>query len=241
MLYQGLTTLEILTEAKNYNRWIAENFYAFIEAPLLEFGSGIGNISELLRSYTPLCLTDTDERMLAHLTDKFSHMNDVSVDFLDITQPPPEQLVGSFQSVIGINVLEHIEDDEKALFHLGKLLKPSGRLLLLVPAKQWAYTELDKQLGHFRRYEKKELGVKLAKASFHIEKLYFFNIVGLLSWIMRDKIQRSGGLRPYQVSSFDTIVPLLKRIESIVRLPVGISLIAIAQKIELHSPASHQE
>ena len=232
MLYQGLSTLEILTEAKNYNRWIAENFYSHVKAPLLEFGSGIGNISELLSTYTPLCLTDTDERMLAHLKNKFSHINDVSVNFLDITQPPPEHLVGSFQTVIGINVLEHIEDDEKALVHLGNVLKPSGRLLLLVPAKKWAYTDLDKQLGHFRRYEKKELAEKLAKASFQIEKLYFFNIVGLMSWIIRDKIQRSGGLRPYQISSFDSIVPVLKIIESKVSLPVGISLIAIAQKIE---------
>lgn len=231
MPYQGLTTLEILTEAKNYNRWIAENFYPYIKAPLLEFGAGIGNISELLSSYTPLCLTDTDESMLADLKNKFSHINDVSVNFLDITQPPPEHLLGSFQTVIGINVLEHIEDDEKALFHLGNVLKPSGRLLLLVPAKKWAYTDLDRQLGHFRRYEKKELGEKLAKASFRIEKLYFFNIVGLMSWIIRDKIQRSGGLRPYQVSSFDTIVPILKRIEAKVSMPAGISLIAIAQKI----------
>ena len=231
MLYQGLTTLEILTEAKNYNRWIADSFYSYIKAPLLEFGSGIGNISELLSSYTPLCLTDTDARMLDHLKNKFSHLSDVSVNFLDITQPPPEHLVGSFQTVIGINVLEHVEDDEKALFHLGNVLKPSGRLLLLVPAKKWAYTDLDRQLGHFRRYEKKELGEKLAKASFRIEKLYFFNIVGLMSWIIRDKIQRSGGLRPYQISSFDTIVPILKRIESKVSMPVGISLIAIAQKI----------
>ena len=231
MLYQGLTTLEILTEAKNYNRWIADNFYPYIKAPLLEFGAGIGNISELLSSYTPLCLTDTDARMLAHLKNKFSHINDVSVNFLDITQPPPEDLVGSFQTVIGINVLEHVEDDEKALLHLGNVLKPSGRLLLLVPSKKWAYTELDRELGHFRRYEKKELGEKLAKASFQIEKLYFFNIVGLMSWIIRDKIQRSGGLRPYQVSSFDTIVPILKFIESKVSMPLGISLIAIAQKI----------
>ena len=230
MLYQGLPTLEVLTEAKNYNRWIAENFYSSIQAPLLEFGSGIGNISELISSYTPLCLTDTDARMLAHLKNKFSHINDVSVDFLDITQPPPEHLVESFQTVIGINVLEHVEDDEKALFHLGNVLKPSGRLLLLVPAKKWAYTDLDKQLGHFRRYEKKELAEKLVKASFQIEKLYFFNLVGLMSWIMRDKLQRSGGLRPYQISSFDTIVPILKRVESKVSMPVGISLIAIAQK-----------
>ena len=169
--------------------------------------------------------------MLAHLKNMFSHINDVSVNFLDITQPPPEHLIGSFQTVIGINVLEHVEDDKKALFHLGNVLKPSGRLLLLVPAKKWAYTDLDRQLGHFRRYEKKELGEKLVKASFHIEKLYFFNIVGLMSWIIRDKIQRSGGLRPYQISSFDSIVPILKRVESKVRMPVGISLIAIAQKI----------
>jgi 2-polyprenyl-3-methyl-5-hydroxy-6-metoxy-1,4-benzoquinol methylase len=231
MPYQGLTTLEILTEAKKYNRWIAENFFPYIQAPLLEFGAGIGNISELLSSYTPLCLTDTDASMLAHLKNKFSPINDVSVNFLDITQPPPEHLVGSFQTVIGINVLEHVEDDEKALGHLRNVLQPSGRLLLLVPAKKWAYTDLDRQLGHFRRYEKKELAEKLVKASFQLEKLYFFNIVGLMSWILRDKIQRSGGLRPYQVSLFDTIVPILKRVESKVRMPLGISLIAIAHKI----------
>src|SRR6266487_5895785 len=231
MLYQGLPTLEVLTEAKNYNRWIAENFYASIQAPLLEFGAGIGNMSELLSAYTPLCVTDTDARMLAHLEDKFSQINAVSVQFLDITQPPPEHLVERFQTVIGINVLEHVEDDQKALFHLGHVLKPSGRLLLLVPAKKWAYTDLDKQLGHFRRYEKKELGEKLVKASFQLEKLYFFNIIGLMSWILRDKIQSSGGLRPYQVSLFDTIVPILKRVESKVRMPLGISLIAIARRI----------
>jgi len=231
MIYQGLTTLEALTEAKNYNRWIASNFYPYIKAPLLEFGAGIGNISELLSSYTPLCLTDTDERLLAHLKHKFSHINDVSVDFLDIIQPPPDHLVESFQSVIGINVLEHIEDDEKALSHLGSLLRPSGRLLLLVPSKKWAYTDLDRQLGHFRRYEKKELAVKLVKASFRIEKLYFFNVVGLMGWIIRDKIQRSEGLKPSQISIFESLVPILKPIESKVRLPLGISLIAIAQKI----------
>src|SRR5438093_11175267 len=231
MQYQGLTTLEILTEAKNYNRWIADNFYSYIKAPLLEFGAGIGNISELLSSYTTLCLTDTNDRMLTHLKNKFSHNNDVSVNFLDITQPPPEHLVGSFQTVIGINVLEHVEDDEKAPFHLRNVLKPSGRLLLLVPAKKWAYTNLDQQLGHFRRYVKKELGVKLVKASFHLEKLYFFNIVGLMSWIIRDKIQSSGGLRPYQVSLFDTIVPILNRVKSKISMPSVISLLAFAQKI----------
>lgn len=231
MQYQGLTTLEVLTEAKNYNRWIADNFFPYLKAPLLEFGAGIGNISELLSSYTPLCLTDTDARMLAHLKNKFAHINNVSVNFLDITQPPPEHLVESFQTVIGINVLEHVEDDEKALFHLGNVLKPSGRLLLLVPAKRWAYTALDKQLGHFRRYEERELREKLVNASFHIEKLYFFNIIGLLCWIIQDKIQPSGGLRPTQISLFDAIVPILKRVESKIRMPSGISLIAIAQKI----------
>ncbi len=231
MIYQGVSTLEVLTEAKNYNRWIVENFLCYIKAPLLEFGSGIGNISELISSYTPLCLTDTDVSMLARLKEKFCSIDDVSVEFLDITQPPPRHLVESFQTVIGINVLEHVEEDEKALFHLGQVLKPSGRLLLLVPAKKWAYTSLDRELGHFRRYEKKELREKLVKASFRIEKLYFFNIVGLIGWIVQDKINQSGALRPYQVSLFDAMVPFLKRIEAKVPMPVGISLIAIAQKI----------
>jgi 2-polyprenyl-3-methyl-5-hydroxy-6-metoxy-1,4-benzoquinol methylase len=231
MIYRGVSTLETLTEAKNYNRWLVENFLVYLETPLLEFGSGLGNISALIRSYTPLCLTDADAKLLAHLRDTYAQSDGISVEYFDITQPPPMHLVEGFQSVIGLNVLEHIEDDEKTLLHLGQVLKPSGRLLLLVPAKRWAYTGLDKELGHFRRYEKNELREKLVNASFRIEKLYFFNIVGLMGWFFSQRIRPSGDLRPSQVALFDAMVPVLKRIEAIIPPPVGISLIAIAQKI----------
>lgn len=232
MLYQGLGTLEALTGATNYNTWIVDNFSPYIQAPLLEFGAGIGNISDLISLHTPLCLTDTDARMLAHLEAKFAESANIAVNYLDITQAPPKHMLESFQTVIGINVLEHIEDDEMALRHLGQLLQPSGRLLLLVPAKKWAYTKLDKQIGHFRRYERKELREKLAKESFHVEKLYFVNIVGLVAWIVRDKIRLSGALRSNEISLFDVLVPVLRRIEAIIPMPLGISLIAVAQKRE---------
>jgi hypothetical protein len=113
------------------------------------------------------------------------------------------------------------------------LLKKDGKLLLLVPAKKKAYTQLDKELGHYRRYEKQEIIDKLEQAGFSIDTVYFFNIVGLLSWTVRNKVSRNKkALRPYQIRIFDSIVPVLRFLESLIKVPVGISLIVVARRIK---------
>ncbi len=100
-----------------------------------------------------------------------------------------------------------------------------------MPAKKFAFTKLDKELGHFRRYEKKELVSRLNKNGFIIEKIYFFNIVGLLSWTVRDKVKRKNiHLKTYHMKIFDSIVPILRFVESIMTIPMGISLIVVARK-----------
>jgi len=105
-------------------------------------------------------------------------------------------------------------------------------LLLLVPAKKGAYTRLDKELGHFRRYEKDELLEKLKKSGYEVENVHFFNFVGLISWYVRDKVKRKNiNLKPYHIRMFDSIVPFLRAIESHIKPPLGISLIVVARKI----------
>ena len=111
------------------------------------------------------------------------------------------------------------------------MLKTCGKIILLIHAKKFEYTKIDKELGHFRRYEKNDLENKLLAAGYQIEKIYFFNIVGLLSWTIRDKVRRNNvHLKPYHIKIFDSIVPVLRFIEGKVRMPLGISLIAIATK-----------
>lgn len=229
--YNGLSTLEVLEGANNYNRWIAESFFSQINPPALEIGAGIGNLTSVFSSKVPLLVTDKDHSLTKYLKEKFSNKKGVSVCQLDVCKKIPDKYLNRFSTVISINVLEHIEDDLGTLKNLKKLLKKNGRLLLFVPAKKFAYSRLDKDLGHFRRYEKSEIKNKLLESGYKIEKIYYFNIVGLLSWFIRDKISRNYYLKPHQIAIFDSICPLLQKIEGLWKPPLGISLVIHARKI----------
>lgn len=112
-----------------------------------------------------------------------------------------------------------------------RLLAKKGKLILLVPAKEKAYTDLDKKLGHFRRYEKNDLHLKWFGLGLRLMSYTFFNFVGLFSWIIREKVDNSSGdLKPTHVAIFDKIVPVLRFIEKRSRPFLGISLIVVATK-----------
>lgn len=225
--YSGTLTLEVLEGAHRYNSWIAEKILPHIEPPVLEVGAGIGNISSFFLDKKPLTLTDVDDMFVSHLSKKFKGVKTLK---LDITRSPNSFLIGKHGTVVAINTLEHIEKDEEALINLKKTLKKKGRIVLLVPAKKKAFNKLDKELGHFRRYEKKELINKLKSAGFEVESVKFFNVLGLVTWIVRNYLTgQNVHLTSRQIAMFDLIVPFLKRIESDFPMPIGISLIAVAR------------
>ncbi len=229
--YRGFETLEVLEGADRYNEWIAESILPYISSPVLEVGSGTGNISQHFLSRSPLYITDSDNGLVKKLKEKFKGKKGVFIEYLDITQIPQGKLRSYFATIFAVNVLEHIENDSKALKNMSSLLRKGGRLVLLVPANKGAFTNLDKVLGHYRRYEKDELTERLTGAGFSVEKISYFNFLGLLSWIIRDKFERKNfHLKPYQIAAFDMVVPILKRVEKYIRVPLGISLVAIARK-----------
>lgn len=228
--YQGYSTLEILEGLKHYNHWIASQVLPYIKEPVLEVGAGTGNISKEVLKHHNLYLSDNDKGLLLHLKKTIKTKKDIFT--WDITKNPPRKYKNFFKSIFGINVLEHIKSDTNALTNIHSALKKNGMLILLVPAKQFAYSRLDKELGHYRRYEKEELEKKLKKAGFVIEKMYFFNILGLFSWYIREKVERKQvHFKQYHISLFDMIVPILRTAESVVKPPLGISLIVIAKKL----------
>ena len=225
------TTLNQLAEVDRYNRWIYDQIAGALGPRILEVGSGTGNITQfLLAGGREVTATDVVPSYREEVRQKFAHRPNLEVGTFDLTRPAAAAyLARPFDSVVCLNVLEHIEDDLFALEQMSKALKPGGQLALLVPAHRVLHGAFDDAVGHFRRYGKRELAERLGEAGFKVNSLRFFNLLATLPWLLNGRLLRRPYLPEGQVSLADKLVPLLK-LERLVGPPFGISLIAIAQK-----------
>lgn len=228
----GHETLERISGSLGrYNTWMYQQIADAVGDAVLEVGSGIGNLSGFLTTRQRVCLTDVSSTYLAILGERFAAHPHVSVHAWDLgTEPPAALEPHSFDTVICLNVLEHIEDDRKALKRLHSLLKPHGRLALLVPAHPALYNGFDKGVGHFRRYRLPDLKRLLGETGFKPQRLWHFNALGALGWFVNGNLLRKTILPTGQMKLFDRLVPLLK-FEQRLTLPFGISIIAIAEAL----------
>lgn len=134
-------------------------------------------------------------------------------------------------TVIAVNVMEHVERDADFLRAAHQTLTSNGALLLLVPAVPAIYGSLDREFDHYRRYTRSGLERSLLEAGFEIEALHYLNMVGVAAWFVAGRILRRTTLKQGQVRFYDRfVIPWLRRIESLVRPPIGQSLLAIARK-----------
>jgi SAM-dependent methyltransferase len=201
-----------------YQLWKAELITPFLNKKdkIIEIGAGKGNISRILKS---------------------SGFNVVSTDIkrrginkkLDIERECG--FINKFDKVVCINVLEHIREDVNALSNLNKILKPKGCLILVVPAFNLLYGSIDKSDCHFRRYNKGEIKRKLTQTGFKTIKTRYFNFIGFFGWLYHSRIRRLSVHSNQDLGRFDKIVPLIKNVESCIRFPFGLSLLAVAKKL----------
>jgi SAM-dependent methyltransferase len=224
-------TLNQLSEINRYNRWIYEQFAAALGQRVLEVGSGTGNITQfLLQEQRAVVATDVLPKYRQELQTRFSAHPQLQVRAFDLDHAAPTEFRAQpFDSVVCLNVLEHIADDLFALWQMREVLQPGGRLALLVPAHQFLYGAFDEAVGHYRRYSKQALRARLQEAGFTVQSLQFFNLAATLPWYINGRLLRRPYLPNEQVSLADKLVPLLK-LERFIGPPFGISLIAIAQK-----------
>ncbi len=232
MSYKGVITLEVLEGANNYNAWIAHEIDKYVKSPFLEVGAGLGSITAFFTNKKKFIASDLDPKLVNILKEKFSdQLEDCEV--LNIENSIISHKRSYFNSVFSVNVLEHIKNDTQALRNMHAMLREGGYVIALVPANQFAFTRLDRELGHFRRYSEKDLRKKLEEAGFSEIKIKHFNFVGLFAWLIRDKIWRnSKDLHTTQIKLFDLFVPFFRFVESIIPVPNGVSLIAVAKKMK---------
>jgi SAM-dependent methyltransferase len=147
-------------------------------------------------------------------------------------------VAGAYDSVVCLNVLEHVEDDRLAVRNMRDALAPDGRLILLVPAHPGLFCALDEDVGHYRRYSQDQLRQVLDDAGMQVERLFPFNFWGLFGWWLNGVVLRRRRLPGEQLSLFGRLSPLLILAERLLRPPVGLSFIAVARlKAPTHAPA----
>lgn len=222
--------------ADNYHDWILERFEPSLGSNVVEVGAGTGSFSRLIaRRAAPerLLLLEPSEVMAEKLTETAGEIADVetttAVGFLDgLTDE-----VRSFEpdTFVYVNVLEHVEHDTEEIQRVYDLLPPGGTLCAFVPALPFLYSDFDQSIDHFRRYTLKEISNKCASAGFEIVERRYFDVVGILPWLIKFKLLGSTRLNPGAVAVYDRlVVPVMRRVESLVRVPIGKNALVIARK-----------
>ncbi len=227
----GPEILDVLSSTSNFNRWMADTVRPFLGETVMEIGAGIGNLTRHLaprrRRYIA---TDIDPEHLARLRNRLHHRPNLEVARCDLTAAADfAPYAGAIDTVVCLNVVEHVEDDLGGLRNLNTALKPGGTAVVLVPQGQWAYGTLDRALGHVKRYSKSELAQRMEQAGFQVERIIEFNHVTLPGWFVSGRILRRSTFSRFQLAVFDRLVWLWRRIDRF--LPWGpTSLIAIGHK-----------
>ncbi|NDJ12526.1 MAG: glycosyltransferase [Acidobacteriia bacterium] len=228
---RGPEVLDAMALAPKFNKWMADTIAPWAGKKVLEIGAGAGNMTRQLAPKRKLYVaTDLDPEHLALLRNGFGHRPTMRIAHLDATVA--EHFVpfaGQLDTVVCLNVLEHIEDDFGTLQRIYSLLEPGGRLLLLVPNGPEAYGALDAAIGHFRRYTQPGLGDLVKKAGFELDAMLTFNRVSYPPWRFSGQVMKSATLSPMGMRIFDRLVWLFRKIDSSLPWPPA-SIIAIARR-----------
>lgn len=226
----GREMLVRMEKVRRYNDWIHEQVRPFLGRRILEAGAGIGNITRKLLGRELVIASDVSEGHLQTLRTRFVGSPRLRIIPLDLDRCGADALAGErIDTVLCLNVLEHVGDDARALRFFRELLVPGGRLVLLVPACPSLYSRIDAGLEHHRRYGRAELCSKMEEAGFRVERIGFLNLLGAVGWFVNGKILRRKMLPKNQLAFFDLLVPFL-RFERRLRIPFGLSLLAVGRK-----------
>ncbi len=223
-----METLEQLSGATRYNRWMFDRLRRWVGQRVLEIGSGIGNLSAYLVDRERLVLTDTRQEYLDRLRARFARHANVEIERLYLPDDHGVLAGQHFDTIICLNVLEHVQDDIGSLVAMRGLLARDGRLVLLVPALPALYGTLDRSLGHHRRYERAALAELLRASGYTVAHVEYFNLAGVPGWWFAGRVLRRAMIPTGSLKLYDALVPLF-RFERLLPWRVGQSLIAIGQ------------
>lgn len=221
--------MESMDFAVNYHRWILDTFRPWLGKRIVEVGAGTGSFSEMILETKPESFTMLEPsanlypRLVERLGRERAHQTTL--------RESASALAGT-DSVLYVNVLEHIEDDKAELAAVHSLLEPGGRVFIFVPANPWLMSDMDRLMGHHRRYTLNELSLKCKSAGFDLRLARYFDFVGIAPWWVKYRLMKSTKMESGLVQLYDGLVaPIMKVLEGLVSPPIGKSIILVGEKI----------
>ena len=224
--------LELFALAVNWKAYFRRKFMPYLGRRVLEVGAGFGAVTRTLlseRAERWTCLEPDVQlatRILSTIQDHPAHsqVEVVRGVISDLDEP------AGYDTVLYVDVLEHIEDDVAELRRAADLLSTGGACIVLSPAYQWLYTPFDKALGHYRRYTAKTLSA-VAPAALHCEKLFYLDSIGLLASLGNKFFLQQSLPTRSQILFWDrTLIPLSRIADRLVACRAGRSIVAIWRK-----------
>jgi SAM-dependent methyltransferase len=224
--------LPYMSKTTNYNNWVFSMYKDYVGKRVLDIGSGYGTFISYIRDREYIAAVEPSEDCYKYLSSEFSKNKNIELFMSDVNAPELlEKVRGKkIDTVICLNVLEHIEDDKQALKNIRGVMQPGGKFILFVPALSVIYGTLDKELGHYRRYDKKELEHLLNEAGFNVIKSRYLNFTGTFSWFLYSRILKKKAPAENRILFYDKfVVPIVSLIENFIHLPFGQSILIIAR------------
>ena len=221
------------TLAGPYFKWQLSHFKPFLGTRIADVGCGLGNFVDFFKDAEIYLGFEPDAELAAEFL-QFRQSPSVRLSACgDITQPAAVEEMRRYgiDTVLHINVLEHIREDRLALSNMIKGLKVGGHACLLVPALPWLYGTLDTLDGHFRRYTKKKL-LTLAPSidGVQIVKCRYINFPGAFGWFLKGRVFKQKKHSDNNYKMMNAILPAVSFIESRIEPPIGLSLVLVLKK-----------
>jgi len=227
----GGEILDRLTRAPRFTRWMADVIDPYIGDRVLEVGAGTGNMSTNLMPRSVYWATDVNPAYLEYLVTLRATRPYMRVAHTNAMEGQTFPTGQRFDTVVCLNVVEHVEDDLAALQNIRNALEMGGRAVILVPYGPWLYGTLDEVLGHCRRYTDETLRDVAERAGFHVEGMLKFNRAGVPAWWFNGRILRRKTFGIGQIRILNALTPLFRLVDGWLPLP-PLSLIAILRKEE---------
>ncbi len=228
----GSNILVALSEIPHFNQWMGDVLRPYAGARVLEIGAGIGNITTLLIPRERYTASDVEESYLDYLKNVAEARPYMDVRSIDLGNAADfEDLKEAYDTVVCLNVLEHIPDESRAVRNLYGALEPGGRAIVLVPQGPKLYGTLDEVLGHQRRYTRASLREALEREGFGVDRIFEFNRVSVPGWWLNGKLLRRKHFSRVQLKLLDWMIWLIRRVDRFFPWR-GLSLIAIGRRPE---------